>query len=220
MIPKFWADLLSKQPTSAKPKEPGRSGMKSISEELDIRRRRLSQSSRLQHRSGESNQRHDNNNISPCNMGLGFQKLLSWICSTCGFCHWPNMSGNSRLMHCGIPFICCYNSPPRMCIFHMIVIMTLEISWSLFDNQVGCSCNQQGESINVHSIQYVSISICWEFSYIIERVGNSVGLRNHSLLTSMMTLCCCLLCIFLSIVNGETCFTIFVIQSNRDIWSA
>ena len=54
MIPKFWADLLSKQPTPAKPNLPGRSGMKSISEESDIRRGQLSQSSKLQHRSGKS----------------------------------------------------------------------------------------------------------------------------------------------------------------------
>ena len=58
MIPKFWADLLSKQPTAVKPKLPGRSGMKSISEESDIVRGRLSQSSRLQQRSGKSDIEH------------------------------------------------------------------------------------------------------------------------------------------------------------------
>ena len=74
MIPKFWADLLSKQPTPAKPK-PVRSGMKSISEESDIRRG-LSQSSGLQHRSGESNKEHDNNNIPAMQYWTGIPKFV------------------------------------------------------------------------------------------------------------------------------------------------
>ena len=76
MIPKFWADLLSKQPTPSKPKLPGRSGMKSISEESDIGRGQLSQSSRLQHRSGKSNQRYDNNNIPTMQYGTGIPKFV------------------------------------------------------------------------------------------------------------------------------------------------
>ena len=76
MIPKFWADLLSKQPTPAKPKVPGRSGMKSISEGSDIGRGRLSQSSRLQHRSGESNKEHDNNNIPAMQYWTGIPKFV------------------------------------------------------------------------------------------------------------------------------------------------
>ena len=104
MIPKFWADLLSKQPTPAKPKLPVRSGMKSISEESDIRRGRLSQSSRLQHRSGESNKEHGNNNIPTMQYGTGIPNICSFIHSICPSCHWMTMPGNSRLMHCGITF--------------------------------------------------------------------------------------------------------------------
>ena len=130
MIPKFWADLLSKQPTPAQPKLPGRSGMKSISEESDIRRGRLSQSSRLQHRSGKSNQRHDNNNIPTMLYGTVILKntqsnsfivhvyaYTDWVClgipdecivGYCLTCHYPQL-------------ITAYYSPPHMCIFPLIV---------------------------------------------------------------------------------------------------
>ena len=87
MIPKFWAGLLSKQTTPTKPKLPGRSGMKSISEESDIGRGRLSQSSRLQHRSGESNKEHGNNNIPAMQYGAGIPKICSFILSICVSCH-------------------------------------------------------------------------------------------------------------------------------------
>ena len=110
-----------------------------------------------------------------------------------------------------IMFLCCVYSCYRF---------SDEIQWwcCWCLEKTRCFYSQQSESINVHSIcknLATQSKILLEFSYIVVIVGNSKGMplvcdcrwggESHSklsLLTSI-TLCYCLLCIFLSLLSME-----------------